>query len=179
MVDLAAYWQERGRTYERDFAPERYREQERALIEVLRPLPFRTVLEVGCGFGRIGELINEVRPDADYTGIDVSPEQLVSARGRLGPEAILVLADLRSWKPNGRYDLVLAIEVLMHLPPAEVSAAVRMLRASARHTLVTLDWDQPIDRPPSGHDFLHDYATLLPEATVHRIGAQSIRVCVW
>jgi trans-aconitate methyltransferase len=175
--DSAAYWRARGKVYERNFRAERYRAQEAALVETLRPLRFRTVLEVGCGFGRIGELVMELRPDVDYTGTDVSQDQLDAARRRLGPRARLELGDLRRIATTRRYDLVLAIEVLMHVPPADIAAVVATLGALTRGTLVTLDLSRPIGRKVSAPDFLHDYRALLgPDATERPIGAQSIWV---
>lgn len=166
------YWIERGKVYERDFRPERYRDQEAALVAALRPLPFRTVLDVGCGFGRIGQLLTELRPDVDYTGIDISEEQLTAARRRLGPKARLVTGDIRAL-PTRKYDLVLAIEVLMHLPPSDIGPVAATLRRLARGHLVTLDWEAP-GSEAGGYCWGHDYAALFPGASRTVVGRQAL-----
>src|SRR6185369_632382 len=65
--DPATYWRERGETYAAKFDAPAYEEQERALAAVLAELDYATVLEVGCGFGRIARLLH-----GQYTGIDLS-----------------------------------------------------------------------------------------------------------
>jgi SAM-dependent methyltransferase len=172
--DSAAYWRERGKAYERKFRPERYRLQEERLTQLLQGLPFRSVLDVGCGFGRIGEIVMELRPDAEYVGVDVSPDQLAGARRRLGPKPQLIVGDIRKLGPR-TFDLVLAIEVLMHQPPTEVAVVIAALRRTATRHLVTCDWSRTVGRPIGAPDFLHDYRALLgPEAIETEVGAQSI-----
>lgn len=170
--DSGTYWKLRGESYEARFRPERYREQEEALARLVEKLDFDSVLDVGCGFGRIGELVLRLRPGVEYVGLDISPHQLAGARRRL-PGATFIEADVRSL-PDVSADLVLAIEVLMHQPPGDVLSVVQALRARARHHLVTLDWSYPLERPVKAPDFLHDYRALLPDATEERIGYQAL-----
>lgn len=155
--EAVAYWRERGLDYLEKFQHERYAEQEQVLFDYLRGLDFETVLEVGCGFGRIGSRLNA----ASYTGIDLSPTMLKAARDRI-PDGNLIETSLEDFKPNTKYDLVLAVEVLMHIPPDGIAKAVRKLdRMSARH-IVTLDWTTPLPRMKTAeHNFLHDYPLLL------------------
>lgn len=185
--DPASYWRQRGETYEAKFREEHYRAQEQALVNVLVGFDFGSVLEVGCGFGRIGELVAGLRPDATYTGIDLSPAMLEGARARV-PGAELVESSLLDFKPGRDYDLVLAVEVLMHVPPVDIERSVRKLLSLTGRNLVTLDWTTPLPRKKtSAHNFLHDYPALLkatslpaggwltPRAmTVVDVGLQSI-----
>jgi SAM-dependent methyltransferase len=171
--DPVAYWRTRGKVYERDFRPERYVTQELELEELLRSLQFTSVLDVGCGFGRIGEMVMRLRPDARYVGVDVSEDQLAAARRRV-PAGDFRVADIRSMDVHGA-DLVLAIEVLMHVPPPDVAGVVTGLKRLAGRHLVTLDWSRPIGRVVKAPDFLHDYRALIgPAAAETRLGAQSI-----
>jgi trans-aconitate methyltransferase len=171
-VDEATYWRKRGPVYERDFRPERYREQEQVLAEVIDGLTFHTVLDVGCGFGRIGEIVMRLRPRATYRGIDVSPEQLAAARRRI-PSGIFTLGDARTLDPGRRYDLVIASEILMHIPPSEVGNVVARLVAVSRR-LVTVDWQAP-GSEAGGYCWGHDYRTLFgPDAVSHPVGQQAV-----
>src|SRR5690242_13903 len=85
-------------------------EDERPLVRLLRPGLLRRrelavetvrsyqsprVLDVGCGSGRIGELVLEAGA-GDYTGVDFAEEMLTLARsrlGRFGAQAQLIEAD--------------------------------------------------------------------------------------
>lgn len=170
--DPVSYWTDRGRYYEAAFQPVRYVEQEAALLRVLSRLRFESVLDVGCGFGRIGALILDRWPTVAYTGLDLSAAQLTAARSRL-PKAELIQSTISSFDPGDRrWDLVLAVEVLMHQRPRDLEAVIGKLRMLARRDVVTLDWTEAIQRPIGSHNFRHDYAALgRPIATV---GLQSI-----
>lgn len=180
--DPTAYWRARGATYEAKFRGERYAEQEDAIARLVGSLQFDSVLEVGCGFGRIGWLICDMRPGVAYTGIDLSPDLLASARERI-PDGTFVETDIADFRPDGRFDLVIASEVLMHVRPEDIGSVVRKMdRLAARH-LVTVDWTRPLPRMKvAAHNFLHDYRALLGtgqfgrarEVNVIPVGLQSI-----
>jgi SAM-dependent methyltransferase len=162
--DPIHYWRTRGETYEAKFNAPVYAAQEAALRGVLAALQFGSVLDVGCGFGRIGALVLDVNHVAEYTGLDLSPTMLASARGRIA--GTFVESTLAEFESSRKWDLVIAVEFLMHVPPVDIEAAVRkLLRLSARH-VVTLDWTVPLTgRTPIGaHNFRHDYAALLGDA---------------
>lgn len=173
-LEPLTYWRGRGRTYERDFRPERYREQEAALETLLGRLDFSSVLDVGCGFGRVGEMVYRLRPDLEtYVGVDISPEQLAAARRRV-PRGTVVLGDIRSLRQRSRFDLVLAVEVLMHVRPADIEAVVGRLCTLARRHLVTVDWDAPHEAA-GGYCWGHDYRSLFgPGAERIVVGRQAI-----
>lgn len=166
--DPVAYWRTRGATYEGRLrrTPEGTL-HEAALRKLLASLRFESVLDVGCGWGHYGQVVRELRPLARYTGVDVSPDLLASAGRRL-PDAELICADIRTWQPDRRWDLVLAASILMHIPPADIEAVVATLRRLAVRYLVTLDWDEPGPHPTDSYQFVHDYRRLLPGAA--RVG---------
>ena len=75
-----------------------------AAIESFRPTG--DVLELACGPGTWTELL--ARSAASVTAIDAAPEMLACARARVGaaPAVRLVEADVFSWRPDRRYDVV-------------------------------------------------------------------------
>ncbi len=65
------------------------------------------VLDVGCGFGDLKGFLTGRGLEVDYTGIDLSPDLLQSAR-RLQPQASLVEGDLFDLDPaDGSFDWAL------------------------------------------------------------------------
>lgn len=171
--DPVTYWRERGKVYQRDFRPAQYRAQEAALRGVLRSFTFDSVLDVGCGFGRIGELVYAINPNVRYLGVDLSPDQLDAARHRLPLSARFAVVDARQLDLMTKYDLVVASEVLMHVPPDDVAGVAMRLRRIGRH-VVTVDWEAPGKRAGL-YCFGHDYEELLPGADVIAVGRQAIR----
>ncbi len=110
------------RTHAELFAAKRTRPwpgMQRLLREL--PRPPRQVLDVGCGHGRFAALLAEQQPDAEYTGVDASPELLALATSRAdGPRVRrLVRLDVQETPdalPPGPFDLVTLIAVLHHVP---------------------------------------------------------------
>lgn len=163
--DPESYWQERGVTYQRDFPHSKmFAAQEQALLAVIEkrfPVEPWRILEVGCGFGRIGKLVMERYPHASYTGVDISSAQIENARKYLPPHADLAVSsiqDLDETLGNLTYDLVLAVEVLMHVPPQDLVMSAAKIRN--RGPLITVDWTEPVAKSTNKHNFRHDYERL-------------------
>lgn len=103
---------------------------------------FKTVLEVGCGFGRITDLIIKEFPEIEkYKAIDLSTDQIENAKKYVSSEKVKFsvgkIQDLDI--PSESYDLVLAVEVLMHIPVTEIETAIKqMVRVSKKH-IINLD----------------------------------------
>lgn len=89
-----------GVTYDRISAP-----LERIGREVLGRLALtggETVLDAGCGSGRVTGALMERLPRGHVIGIDGSPEMIDAARNRLGSTAELLVQDLTELDLDGR-----------------------------------------------------------------------------
>lgn len=116
---------------------EPYQVQVRADILDLLPGDVHSVLDVGCGDGAI---TNALPAHLRVVGVDASAAALRHLRveGRVGSITQLPCAD-------GSFDLVLATDVLEHLPPEALDQAVRELtRVARKYVLVCVpnreDW---------------------------------------
>jgi SAM-dependent methyltransferase len=100
------------------------------------------VLEVGCG---PGDLAGRLFPPEGslrrgFVGTDVCAEEIHCASGRY-PHLRFVVADARRLPfEDGRFDLVIACEVLEHLPDPE-HALAECARVSRRHVLASVPWE--------------------------------------
>jgi SAM-dependent methyltransferase len=104
----------------------------------------KRILDVGSGAGQIVKhLLRYADDDASITGIDISPEMLRRARGRLKSERPrLLTADLtRLPFANGAFDCVTCGYVLEHLPEARpgLSELARILVPGGRMLLFTTE----------------------------------------
>lgn len=153
--------------------------QEAALMDAIGRKQITSILEVGVGDGRIGKLLTAKWPVATYAGVDISADRIDEARRNLPDYATLVNADLfdLSVDTDDRFDLVVAVEVLMHVKPEDVEDAVtRLATWSGRH-VYTVDWDTPIAKTPAEHNFLHDYERWFEKvASVGRQGIYHLKV---
>jgi trans-aconitate 2-methyltransferase len=87
------------------------------------------VIDLGCGPGNSTELLVARYPDAEVIGLDSSPDMLAQARARL-PRCTFIEADLVSWTPPERTDLLFANASFQWLPD-HTSILRRMLQALA------------------------------------------------
>ena len=131
--------------------------------ELIRALdafrPEGSVLELACGPGVwTGQLL---RYATDVTAVDGSPEMLALAAARAGRERVrFVQADLFSWRPDRRYDVVFFGFWLSHVP-AERFESFWSLVADCLN--------------PGGRVFFADDAYRTPDELVEGPGSATIR----
>ena len=145
-----------------------HREQEAAISAVLQGLDYSTVLEVGCGDGRITSLLTPPR-----TLIDISDRVFDTAQwtGSTGFQS-----SLQDFTTDQRWDLVIAVEVLMHIPPSDIGQACDKLLELSNRYVVTCDWTEPLRKQTAKHNWLHPYAELLRPTRAIGVGKQTIHV---
>ncbi len=106
-------------------------------------IPIRSVLDIGAGKGFWRDGLAAAAPHVQYHGIDVSEH----ACRRYGHEH----ADLATWWPHRRYDLVVCQSVIQYLDDRPASEAIDALAAATRGLLfleipTTADRDHAIDQ---------------------------------
>jgi len=140
------YWKKRGKTFfsEEFYDKDRYRVQEKKLINLLSTLNFSSILEFGCGFGRVTKLILENFQIEDFLAFDISPDLInkVKKLEQRFPQLKVKVADLLNLNINQKYDLVFGSDVLMHVPPNEINKTLDQLVNSSKHYVVNVDWFQ-------------------------------------
>ena len=166
------YWTLRGQGYEQEAVRRGWWSTENApVLDLLDTLQFDSILEVGCGFGRVGAQVLARHPGVTYTGLDVSPDLIEGAR-RLLPDAELICADLATWDTDRQWDLVLSVSVLGHLLPQDIGAVIAKLRRLARRDLVHVDWNEV--GKSTAFQYGHDYRAIHGDVTEIPYGRQTI-----
>lgn len=83
-----------------------------------------SLLDVGCGFGGLLDHLRARGIATDYTGIDVVPDMIETARAR-HPKARFILGDVLAANDLGQYDYVVCNGILtqkLDVPAAEMDA---------------------------------------------------------
>jgi SAM-dependent methyltransferase len=121
--------------------------------------PAGSVLELACGPGVwTGQLL---RHATDVTAVDASPEMLALAAARIGSERVrLVQADLFTWKPDRRYDVVLFGFWLSHVPAERFESFWSLVAACLE---------------PAGRVFFADDAYRTPDELMAGASSSAIR----
>ena len=171
------YWLKHGRTYKDDFRYNKLFElQERVLIDYMKQnsTSFSSVLEIGCGFGRITKLLlTNFAGISEYHALDISPEQIQNARQLMNDEKEVfkngldldfAVGDITSLQVQKKYDLVIAAEVLMHILPEEIRDVMHKLVKSSNKHVLNIDWyEEQRSKKAASHNFIHPYEIIYRE----------------
>jgi len=91
------------------------------------PLTARTILDLGCGAGVLGEQLRQ-RQQCEVWGIECDAEAAREARGRLNRVLQATVSEAASALPAAYFDTLIAADILEHL--ADPWAALRALAPS-------------------------------------------------
>ena len=175
------YWHERGKKYKENF---RYNKnfvlQEELLITYLSDNIFtadestKSVLELGCGYGRITKLLLTKFPNMikEYLAVDLSPHQIENAKEYVGSnnnKLTFSVSDIQSFDTNKKYDLVILSEVLLHVLPSEIDSVIKKILLLSNIHIINIDWYE--DKLPrdykirATYNFIHQYETIYKKYT--------------
>lgn len=91
------------------------------------------ILDLGSGFGLFSLYYAALEPGRRITGIDLSPNRVERARksaGKLGLSNVEYdAANVLEWKPEEDFDAVYLLDVIHHLPAAEVPGFLEKIRS--------------------------------------------------
>ncbi|MFN8543868.1 MAG: class I SAM-dependent methyltransferase [Candidatus Binatia bacterium] len=109
--------------------------------------PDAAVLDVGCGKGFLLHDFRQAMPRMTVRGVDISSYAAAHAIEDVRP--FVVVGDAKALPyPDGAFDLVVSINAVHNLAPAECVQALREIqRVTRRHAFVTVDaWRTDAER---------------------------------
>jgi SAM-dependent methyltransferase len=107
----------------------------RIIKKLIKPLPFHSVMDVGCGQGSLLLDLMCEYPGMAPNGSDFSPTAVEMARKKV-PQGQFDVLDLEKTAPAEQYDLVICSEVLEHIVD-DVTAIRNLERMTGGHLVVT------------------------------------------
>lgn len=172
MFDPNAYWLHRGKSYigEKRLGGVFYRQQEEFIVATVAALKPASILEVGCGFGRVTRCIAKALPETIITAVDLSDAQIRNAREYCSELRNVQFGehDLYSGQsfPEAYYELAIAMEVFQHHPAAAVGRFLsNMLRVSPR-VLHDFNLGESPQDVTAEHCFAHDWPAIYSQAVI-------------
>lgn len=162
--DPDAFWTAHGPYLARESVGPAHLAQEAILRELLHEIrPIHSVIDVGCGQGRLAAVLRQELPHANYTGMDLGQAQLDGTK-RVRPDGTFILSKLQDYSPDRQWDLALASEVLLHIPPTDIQRACDNLKQMAGKWLLTIDWTRKLSVKTAEWNWLYDYESLMGKA---------------
>jgi trans-aconitate 2-methyltransferase len=113
-----------------------------------------TVVDLGCGTGRLTAALQARWPDAAVTGVDGSPEMLAQAREEF-PGIAWVEADIGAWSPPAPVDLLYS-NAALHWLPNHASLFPRLMAAVAPGGALAVQMPRNFGEP--SHRLIRDVA---------------------
>lgn len=164
-----SYWQDRGRYFQME-NPSLEFPGKVELVEILERCKPVSLLDTGCGWGRLFHLYKDV---PRVLAIDFSSSMLEHAeqtREKLGLKNIELklwaLEDLVSL--NEKFDFILSRNVLMHVKPRDIGKVVENVKACSSRWIFLLEYFGP-SAGLASHNFSHDYLKLFSDMKVEQL----------
>ena len=152
LYDYKQYWSEKGKK-----PAEKWNyEKRKFLLNKLKELKFKTVLELGCGNGELSSLIKFF--NCHLTGLDISKDRI-----KLNKSLDKNLHyDVFDYSDKTKFDLVICSHFLLHIEPDKVKQVIeKMIDYSNKYVLFL----EPDPNTNLGkweyYNFQHDYFKLL------------------
>ena len=146
-----SYWSQMGKT--RIKQRRWFDKQQEIILKTLQNHQINSILEIGCGDGRITELIIKNFDIKKYHAIDISSDRINRTKKLTSKYADklqlkLIQSSFQDFQSREKYDLVIAVEVLMHVPPEEVGSFVKKMKSLSKKYIFNLDY-----YPKKGHEW--------------------------
>lgn len=181
--DCKTFWDGLGQDYFKRFKKKEHFQVNVAwIIDRLKILKLKTLLDAGCGFGRVAPFLLDAGVIEKIDGFDIAPSILKSSEEYLAEEEkeegkevapnfkdkiSLSEGDVRAIKlDSGSYDVVLSCELLQHISPEDVEDAVRELVRVAKKAIIFVErWSFPNEHSEP-HMWSHNIGEILTKLGV-------------
>lgn len=143
-VDLEKFWLQKGKKY---YKGEAKRWPLLEVPEYLKNISFNSVLEFGCGTGKVTKLINDNFKLDDYVAFDISPDQIIHAKENCKKHNVdFHVSQIQNFTTDKKFDLVIGTGVLGHIHPDDIFGVVQKLLSYSKKYFIHVDAEpfQPI-----------------------------------
>jgi len=105
------------------------------ILEEIQKEDFETLLDAGCGTAPMLSLLTEEYPDKKFTGLDLTPEMIETARKKNLPNTELVVGDCENLPfEENTFDVIINSQSFHHYPNPQAffNSVARVLKPGGR-----------------------------------------------
>ena len=152
-----------------------HRHNREILVDLIRPLGVRSILDAGCGNGANLEAIQQALGIADVWGVDLSEKALALARKRVRGHFRVV--DLERESVGRTFDLVMTSQVIEHVNDDE--GMLTKLRAMCERYFIVATMQGRMRKSEAHIGHVRNYTRLELEAKIRRAGFTIDKTIEW
>jgi len=131
------HWKKRGEIYYSLDSKNDRSAQEAQIVEYLKKISFNSVLEFGCGYGRLTKQILDNFSVEKYVAFDLSQHQIYNAKNFCKDYNVdFQQSTIKEFNTKEKFDLVIGIEVLDWIKPEDIESTVRHLLGFTKKHLI-------------------------------------------
>jgi len=162
-VNLEEFWLKKGKKW---YKGEHKRYPLLEVPEYLEKIEFNSVLEFGCGAGRISKLLLDKFKVDDYVAFDISPDQINHAKEQCKEhQADFQVSTIQKFVSDKKFDLVIGTGVLGHIHPNDIMQVIQHLLSFTKKNFIHVDAEpfQPVWKNYNSkfnraiHTYRHDW----------------------
>jgi len=155
------YWEKRGKKYIQESENEDHRIQEQYLVDYLKKIKFDSMLEAGCGFGRITKIMSDNFNINKHSAFDLSINQINNAKSLCEQKVHFKVSTINKYSDSMKYDIVLCVDVLLHIKPNNIQEIIEKLMSHSKKYFIHIDPHILNNSEPGvnskTHAFRHNY----------------------
>lgn len=160
------FWDEWAKTFMDDkWQVDIHPQHEWLLTEIIKSNP-KSILEIGCGFGRNIRYLVENGVTAEISGIDISPKMIKKAKEytkNYRPKLYNMPAEKMTFK-NKTFDVSFSHGVLMHVPTSNIESVLKELIRVTKKKIIMIEQNYGGNE----YTFIHDYKKILKDLGLAR-----------
>jgi 2-polyprenyl-3-methyl-5-hydroxy-6-metoxy-1,4-benzoquinol methylase len=101
------------------------------VINQISKIKHHTLLDIGCGEGRIIKELELQNPNVQHTGIDISPTAIAFANS-FTTKSNFLTHDITTSKYPDNFDIIISCEVIEHISPEKLDSYIKNISTSLK-----------------------------------------------
>lgn len=184
-MDSTKYWKERGKYFSDELDSQSkqvktyMKNQEEQIIKFLKNAHWESILEIGCGTGRLTKQIAPLQNWKKFVAIDLSDDLLKIAKHNTKNYPIEYhCMNIDEFPTEQKFDLVFSCEVVQHINPSRIVESLKKIISLSNNKVILVEtYDHSkIGTSKDEYFFIHNYEEIFKKFNLKQIQLHPIRL---